>query len=194
MKHYEAIERRFGFSPPVEYRAACDAAWLDLQSPDYLWTPEAEWLTPQQLLEFEWEEHQGSGFVPFAFTGGGDHWCWWPDQDRQAVVFCPHDCTSGEFDSPSFSGFLFRRILDFAQCFEEAEAPRVRSYLRTCLERQPPLFTAACEPVIVELSSARLIPHAEPGWAGLLAEEEVDRLAEVLLAFPRLGVEFEWMR
>src|SRR6516164_5067104 len=81
---FRQIEQRYGFSVPTEYRLMSERGWFDFDDarnrvgPDYLWLYDMEWLDPAGIRDHEFPEYCEPGFVPFAFTGGGDHWCWWP--------------------------------------------------------------------------------------------------------------------
>ena len=92
---YTSIKAKYGFEIPAVYRTMEQDGFFELKpagedfdprNDSYLWVPEAESMRPPEILAYETPSYQLPGFVPFAFTGGGEPWCWWPEQDPEAVV------------------------------------------------------------------------------------------------------------
>jgi hypothetical protein len=206
MDVYAAIEAKHGFAIPAEYRRIVAAGYFDLRhpgkyydpanEPTYLWVPEAEWLLPQKILAHKPESFEKPGFVPFAFTGAGDHWCWWPSQDTGAVVLCPHDEATGVFDAPSFLASIYRRFLDYALADigedEEAEARRHFAHWASQLEGHFPQQWITTLTSLVTAPANRWQQGRRAG-RGFLTPQTYDELIARDIAFPRLGEEFEWM-
>jgi len=131
---YNAIAARYGFAIPDEYRRLESRGLFTLSAaahastfyrPDsYLWLHDMEWYSPQAILDFEFEPYHLPGFVPFAFTGGGDYWCWHPahaDRRGAHVLCCCHDCELATIYAPNFHTALYRQILDFCVGSSEDE-------------------------------------------------------------------------
>lgn len=132
---YRAIADRYGFSLPEDYRRLEARGLLQLTAPahasaftqpgSYLWLPDMEWLTPQAIADFKFEDYHLPGFVPFACTASGDHWCWQPartDQHGTPVLCCPHDDYFATVYAPNFAAALYRQTL--AVCHEtDLDAP-----------------------------------------------------------------------
>ena len=168
----------------------CDAS--------YLWIPEAEWMPAQEILEYETAPNYKAGFVPFAFTGGGDLWCWRPSEDPEMVVCCIHDEGIGSIDAPNLAGSLYRRILEYAsdQGFWESEeltrkqllgwSERLADYFpRTWIEN----LRLRSDATIVEWRYGRNpIP-----FHGLISFDEKNATLAREFDFPRLDEKFEWM-
>ena len=124
MNVYNAIEAKFGFAIPAVYRRIEAEGSFKLRhpgqffdpanEPTYLWIPEAEWLKPEEILAYKPFPEALPGFIPFAQTGAGDYWCWWPKENPEVVVQCPHDSSFGRFDAPNLMASLYRRCLEFA--------------------------------------------------------------------------------
>jgi hypothetical protein len=121
---YEAIAARYAFSIPDAYRRLESRGLFNWPSSDpaciepgsYLWLPEMEWLRPREILEYKFEDYHLPGFVPFAFTGAHDPWCWRPDladERGTPVVYCPHDEYNASIYAPDFATALYRQILAF---------------------------------------------------------------------------------
>src|SRR6185503_5739311 len=56
--------------------------------------------------------------VPFAFTGGGDYWCWQPAHTVERgtrVLRCHRDSQFATVYAPNFHTALFRQTLDFSR-------------------------------------------------------------------------------
>jgi hypothetical protein len=203
---YEEIEARYGFPIPPEYRRMEVEGFFDLRNPGayyepaneptYLWVPEAEWLRPEAILAREPMPGERAGFVPFAFTGAGVLWCWWPPQDREAVVLCPHDDGTGRVDTPSFLGSIYRRFLDYSlDGIDEDEEARSRQLLGLGAERLAGHIPATWAETLRSLSRAEVVEWREGRRRGRGVLTPVGYCAIVArdLGFPRLGEEFEWM-
>src|ERR1700722_16297438 len=107
---YRRIEQRYGFAIPEEYRQMRARGWFDCAdgampyfdpaSRLYLWMNDMEWMSLPDIVDFEFPSYCKPGFVPFAFTADGSHWCWYPEHTSNGVtpvVLCPRDSKMGEF-------------------------------------------------------------------------------------------------
>ncbi len=109
---YNRIEARYGFSILDEYRQMQSRGWFNVRDDErYVWLHEAECLSLEEIADYEFEPYRKSGFVPFAFNGAGDLWCWWPEAASHSitpVVWCLHDVDMAEVSAPHFIGFIYR--------------------------------------------------------------------------------------
>jgi hypothetical protein len=131
MNVYDAIEAKYGFPIPAAYRRIEAEGAFKLRHPGqffdpaneatYLWIPEAEWLKHEEILAYKPYPEALPGFTPIAQTGAGDRWCWWPMENAEVVVQCPHDSSFGRFDAPNLISLLYRRCLEFAANDIESE-------------------------------------------------------------------------
>lgn len=192
---YKAIQAKYGFAIPEEYRRMERLGWFDPKNREtYLWIFEAEWLRPEEILEYEPLEFHKPGFVPFAFTGGGDNWCWWPSEG--VVVLCPHDCLEGEIDAPDFLSSIYRRTLEYAAGgLDKDDEAGSRRQLIDWADALSPFFPAEWISTLRDAAKAPLEKWVRGydygfGFLSLDASEEILRRD---LAFPRLGEKFEWM-
>ena len=79
--------------------------------------PDMEWMPLEEIIDYHFEDYQSPGFVPFAFTAGGDLWCWRAVPDavvEPCVVECPHDCEEGSVYAPDFQTAIYRHLLEAA--------------------------------------------------------------------------------
>jgi hypothetical protein len=196
MNVYDRINQRYGFMPPDEYRSMDQAGFFDFRNKrTYLWIPEAEWLPPKKILTFEFEEFHKPGFVPFAHTAAGDHWCWWPGQHDMAVVQCPHDSIEAWFDAPSFVGSIYRRVLDYCLDILPDDQVEVCTRLAEWVIRLDVYFPPTWIETLKRLSTAKpkTWRRKEMSGYGLLSITEYESLVKRDLGFPRLNKTFEWM-
>ncbi len=140
--HYIAIEERFGIAVPPEYRLLEARGLLSCPKPGhasqfqfpgtYLWLHEMEWMTPEQIANFRFEVYHLQQFVPFAFTGGGDYWCWQSDPSggTPSVWLCYHDDEFASYYAPDFKTALYRQVLDFCRDSGNDEAMDPQAFLR----------------------------------------------------------------
>jgi len=125
---YKKIADRYGFTVPDDYRYLESRGLFNINTPShasefykpgsYLWLNEMEWLPPVEMVKFEFPSYCLPGFLPFAFTGGGDYWCWQvPDRNEgdSRVVLCHHDSEFATVYAPNFRTALFRQAIDFAR-------------------------------------------------------------------------------
>jgi len=192
---YDAIESKYGFSIPDPYRQMHQLGWFDARDrAGYLWVFQAEWLTPQEILSYDRLDYHKPGFVPFAFTGAGDNWCWWPSE--HSVVLCPHDCLEGEFDAPDFLGSIYRRTLEYAGGgFDRENEREARQQLRDWAARFTRFFQPAWIDTLIAASQAPLTRWErgyDHGW-GFLSLDEQEAIVRRDLPFDRLGERFQWM-
>ncbi|HWF19822.1 MAG TPA: SMI1/KNR4 family protein [Verrucomicrobiae bacterium] len=201
MSLYNQIETRYGFKIPEEYRRLEEKGWLNWndKSTDYLWIDDGEWLTPEQILDYKFKSYHKPGFVPFARTGSGDAWCWYPEWSVNGiapVVFCPHDCYDGNCYAPSFLGWIFRTIVEFAssgRCADEASA---REYFAQWQKMVVPMMPPAWAAIIsgFEKKQFRTWPEEQGfGGSGFISMKEADEIVKQHLEFPHLNEELQWM-
>jgi hypothetical protein len=204
----DAIERRYSFSLPPAYRLLVERGHLDPQYIDrqnilqsrYLYLFDAEWWQPAEIAAYQPPAHHLPGFVPFASTGGGDYWCWWPARASNRnvpVVLCPHDLNTGTFDAPDFAAWLFRRTLDYALRLPDGEE-QGRAWLARWAEVFRELWESAWSSELVRIAGAPVsswvdVRTSEPG-EGLLAPETYRQLLEQHTPMPERDQEFRWMR
>lgn len=209
---YDGIERRYGFAIPEEYRQMNARGWFDCAdgtmpyfdpaSRSYLWMNDMEWISLEGIRDFEFPSYCKSGFVPFAFTAGGDHWCWYPEHMSNGatpVVLCPHDSKIGEFYAPHFLGSLYRQALAFAAGdLDLTEEPEARQHLKRWFDDLGPLFPMGWRQTLASLLNAP--PRSwEYGkvkkfkQTSLMSPDEYQAIVQRDLAFDKLDVEFQWM-
>ncbi len=202
---YHRINERYGFAIPSEYRQMYERGWFDfdparrgLPQP-YLWLNDMEWMPPRDILAHEFPSYCKPGFVPFAFTGGGNHWCWYPQHTMNGitpVVLCPHDCYTGEFYAPHFLGSLYRQILDFAcDLINPDQEEEARTNLKQWLDDLGPFFPVEWRETIASLHATPLRSWQVRSISGhaFLLPDEYQSIVQRDLAFARLDETFLWM-
>ncbi|MDD4889974.1 MAG: hypothetical protein PHU85_08580, partial [Phycisphaerae bacterium] len=89
-----------------------------------------------ELAVFEFPEYCKPGYVPFAFTAGGDYWCWAPhlgETGHAPVLLCYHDCNEADFWAPDLAGTAYRQVL--YHCAEPATTQDERQFRCRLLRR-----------------------------------------------------------
>jgi len=80
-----------------------------------LWWSSIEWdRTPEEIAEFEGDEHLRPGLVPFAGNGYGDLYCWyprWQTGPEPPVVFFIHDELESHLFARTFAECMCRCLL-----------------------------------------------------------------------------------
>ena len=195
---FRSIEKRYDFALPQAFKTAWEAGWA---GDNYLALPDLEWLPLEEIAEYEFEDYQISGLVPFASTGGGDLWCWQPaflGPDGPRVIECPHDCTEASVYAPDFRSFLYRRLLDEAcACFLDAEGMEEhRSGLLRGFEQVSALLqTEEREMLASVLNSpiqSEVLPAVRPTRWSFIVPPKSELQEFIRRSFP--DEIFEWMR
>ncbi len=209
---YRQIEKRYGFAIPEEHRQMKARGWFDCaegtmpyfnpMSRSYLWIQEMEWIPLPAIRDHEFPDYCKAGFVPFAITGAGDHWCWYPEHTFNGVapvVFCPHDEKFGKFYAPHFLGSVYRQVLAFAASHLDAkDEPLARQHLRRWLDDLGPVFPTRWRETLAALITAPLQTW-EYGKVrkfeqiGLLPPDQYQAIVQRDLAFDKLDQKFQWM-
>lgn len=170
--------------------------WFNCSSDSYFWLVRAKRLSLNEILNYEPEDYYKPGFVPFASEADGSDWAWWPSAHFETVVSCPHDCSVGEYDAPTFVSFIYRRLLDYAGAVRLGEEQEVRKYLCDWSSRLSEYLPGAWEDTLTTLASVELIRWSYNGrdaGLGLLTYEQKEAIIQRDLVFPLLNREFEWM-
>jgi hypothetical protein len=212
---YARIAERFSFSLPAEYRRLRERGWLAVNQPPvpvstepgdgYLWMNEMEWYPLEEIAEFRFPDYGEPylpGLVPFAFTAGGDYWCWQARSgvsDNPRVLLCPHECEDGEIYAPNFSAALFRQCLDFANQVPDSglmEIEEARAHLRRWSRDLAAIFPPGWCAILADLA-ARPQRDWSDRWRqprrSLLSAQELQEVETRELAFPEMGTEIRWM-
>ena len=177
------------------------AGWMDVRGDNYFWLNEAEWMSLEEILNHEPAEYHKPGYVPFAFTGGGDNWYWWPFVHPGTVVFCPHDFELGDYYAPSFIGFIYRSLIGFcATGFDPEDDPEEaeenRQILKDSVTRLSGYLPSIWQQTLEALTTAppvQRVYNGRPSGVGLLTNEQEQVIIQRDLAFPQLDQQFQWM-
>ena len=200
-EQFQQVEQKYGLVLPDACRSMYAQGWMDVRGDNYFWLHEAEWMSLEEILNHEPAEYHRPGYVPFAFTGGGDEWCWWPFAHPGTIVLCPHDCYDGEFYAPSFLGFVYRSMLDFcATGFDPEDDPEEaeenRQILKDSVARLSGYLPRPWQETLEALTTASSVQRFYNGRSigvGLMTYDQGQAIIRRDLAFPQLDQEFQWM-
>ena len=180
--------------------AALPGTFLDLFNPNSparheLRFPDVEWLTDGSD-DLHMRQFWNAGFIPFALNGRGDAWCFCPVRDPEMnqapVALCCHDFPFGQLYAPSFTGWLYRRILDVCRGDYGLEEVRLDQWIDVLCPLMPVAWVRTLEalkqrPVVSTLEKGRL-------RQALVSESEYDALVSRHLEMSALDQIFEWRR
>jgi hypothetical protein len=138
----ERIEAKLGGPLPAGYRDWSLKNYTNVEAlgKEYLWVSDAEWIPSEEIPDYDFDPFRKDileGLTPFAFTCGGDPWCW-NTQIRTGhaeyeVLCCWHDEDLADVYAPSFPGWFYRRCLNYASG-EFARNDRDIQEARSCLK------------------------------------------------------------
>lgn len=163
-ERYQTIETRYGFSLPNEYWQMQSRGWFDVQDQqNYVWLHEAEWLSLDEIAHYEFKPPYQSGFVPFAFNGAGDLWCWWLEAASEGapIVWCSHDADNGFVIAPHFIGFIYGQMVESCLVGYAPDAPEKRDQLQQWLDRFAEFLPAQWTNNLLELMDKEPLTEAE---------------------------------
>jgi hypothetical protein len=207
---FKQIETKYRFTFPQEYRQMWERGWFDFKKgtvphsnpsdESYLWMNEMEWMPLADILDFAFPSYCKPGFVPFAFTGGGSYWCWYPEHvtnDAVPIVHCPRDSKIAEFYAPHFLGAVYRQILDFASNLDGEDESLARKHLKRWLDDLGPFFPMPWRSTLMMLLAAPCqsweVGKFKRKQLGLLPPESYRSIVQRDLTFEKLNEEFQWM-
>lgn len=157
--------------------------------------PDVEWLTDGSD-GLDMREYWRAGFIPFALNGRGDAWCFCPPSNNEnhpsPVALCCHDFPIAQLYAPSFSGWIFRRILEI--CLGDYGLEELRLELWTSV-----LGPLMPRPWVQTLNALKLrppVPTLEKGRLRLsvISDSEYQALVERHLHMSGLDQIFEWRK
>jgi hypothetical protein len=192
---YKQIEDRYGFALPEEYQRL-EARGLFAQSNpghasefyepgSYLWLNDMEWYSLQEIAEFEFQSYHLPGFVPFAFTAGGDYWCWQPastDERGTPVICCFHDYELATIYAPNFQAAVYRQILEFCKGSDDDPDVDAVAFLRRWAIDLEPVFPPPWRNRLLELAA---VPDAS---------ERASEFERTDLQYEIMDTEIRWMQ
>jgi hypothetical protein len=207
-----AISNRFGFALPADYLRLQATGMMTLGNPahrsvflkpgSYLWLNDMEWYSLKDLAAFEFNDDQMPGFVPFAFTGAGDYWCWqvaFTNERGTRVVCCWHDDGFATIYAPDFAAALYRQALAFCrECVpDEVDLAESRAFLNRWSLDLACIFPRRWCQRLADLATAQ--PSVEPSIiAGkfdrvLLTAKQLSSIEHEDVAYDQLGQSVQWM-
>ncbi len=156
-----------------------------------------EWLAPDDLENHSLPDYWDPAlvFVPFAQTGAGDVWCWYPTSGTEAIVFPPHDEPEGTFIAPHFEGFLLRMLLEaFSEIYPDNSGLTVEECqlaARAEVRTLAPYLRPAWVTLLEELAARPLVEDKAWGCLRLLSKDEAKEIFTRELQMPNLGETFK---
>jgi hypothetical protein len=192
-KTYKEISKR-------GYTNKRDSKSKDADNQNYLWFINLIWISNDELLQKEYEIFHNIKLIPFAYTNGGDYWCFdFNQKDYTPVVCCYHDGAEGEYYAKTIEAALFRKILDFA-CneFTDSEIEDeesivtgkkiVLNWIGMLEEYFPDEWIAELNNII----SNKDYVDSSPGYVLMISECEYDQLLKKYIDFDLLDKKFIW--
>lgn len=194
LKKLQAIKQHYGFALPAEYRAMREAGWcasvpwLDERLDFFL--GETMWFKLQEILDFRLNYPDLlPGLVPFATETHGEIWCWHTRHSGPfgtPVLECEHDSPEAEFYAPNLTGWLYRRLLDYAwyMAWESEDThAEMREHLKFWQDRLSPWFPPEWNRTLELIRQS-----SQP-----LSDDERDAIVSRDLTFPLLGQKIDWV-
>jgi hypothetical protein len=177
---------------------------MDPMDGSYLWLDDMEWMSTQELDEFEREAGQTDKIFPFAYTGAHDWWAFYvePGKSEMPIALCLHDEARAEFYAPTFEAAMFRQILQFASITDveslENGLDGARFELANWRKQlgeyfQPPWNTEIERLARLPLKKPQSFTKPSPFDCNvLITEDEAKDIFQQLVVWDRTDETFEW--
>ena len=192
------------YSVPEVYKKMNQKGFLAGDS--YLWLNEMEWMSPEKITAYEYEDGERKDIVPFAFTGAGDKWVWVLNETGDYPVgLCECAEVNGIYYAKNTEDAILRQIIEytggayFYNSLKEAKSYQIsEKELIALLQKWADAFRGIlCETyidIIDTLSKMHLkrIQSRYGEWYALLSEDEVSEMIHKYLDFEQMDEEFEW--
>jgi hypothetical protein len=206
---FTQIEERYRFVLPESFRefwrrGFCSVLGPGRPGPNYLLLPDMEWMPLAEIITFEFRPYHLPGFVPFAFTGGGDHWCWQPEftvDSKTRVLCCYKDCYDADIYAPDFISTVYRHIIENAAGLQRdgAAVEAGRRELNAFSSVLTPFISTAWQQTLSDIVQRTVIKSrstdARPtDWYFLLSPRECKDILRRDLSCDWLDSKFRWMR
>ena len=114
MDSYPAIQSRWNFAVPEEYRRMQQSGFFDHTHPHYIELSDVEWFALDHIAGYKPMDFQIAGLVPFAMEASASTWTWMrnkPIHGQTRIAHCPHDEGIAEVFAPDFNSCVYRLIL-----------------------------------------------------------------------------------
>ncbi len=192
---------------PSIYIKMNERGFINGDNGSYLWLNEMEWMTIDEIKEYEYDEGESESIVPFAITGGGDKWVWVVNNENEeyCVGLCERAESNGVYYAKNIEDAILRQIIEYAASSnfysikQEAESYQVsEDELKMQLEEWKNSFRGIINDqyidIIDKLSKLSLkhIKCKYGEWYALLTLEEQDELLDKYIKFDMIDHEFEW--
>ncbi|MFW5845110.1 MAG: hypothetical protein ACOCXJ_02685 [Planctomycetota bacterium] len=196
----DILRERFDFEPPSVYRELLATGCFDPQHPRHVQLTDLVWLDGERLRQWERDERQVPGLVPFAQTLNGDDWCWYPDIDPRLdapVVFCPDEDEVAVLYAPDFAAFIYRALLE--ECTEsflvEREGfLRAGAVLADYIDTVAPMLPIGWSERLQALGRRVLRESDADAFYGVIDAAEYEGILRADIDYDRLDEEFAHLR
>lgn len=174
---------------------------------NYLWLNEMEWMSINQISQYEYDEGESELLIPFAFTGGGDKWVWIVNDENKdyCVGLCEDGEINGIYYAKNTEDAIFRQIIEYISdsnfyvCESKAKSYQIsETKLTQLLEIWKNGFKEILNDnyiqIIDNVSKLRL-KHTKSQygeWEALLTLDEKNEILNRYIKFDLLDKEFEW--
>jgi hypothetical protein len=204
---FTQIEERYRFVLPEAFRefwrrGFCNILGFGRPGPHCLDLPDLEWMPLTKIITFKFKSYQLPGFVPFAISGSGDHWCWQPafiESSKTRVLFCCHDCYDADIYAPDFISAIYRLIIEHAAGMErDAEGVKAcRRRLGTFASVLAPLISPAWQQTLSDIVHGTVKTGPSPGSRPtdlyfLVSPRERNDILRRDLGWESLDAKFRW--
>lgn len=191
---------------PKLYKEMVDRKYFDESSDEYIWMYECEWLSEEDVYEYEYEDSESRDVLPFALTGHGDKWGFVNNgSDEPYIGICYAEDTQGTYYAKNFEDAIIRNIIEFVSSSyfyideDEAESYEISGEeLEEYLEQWINAFKGILKQDYIDLLNAlkgmKLKKCSDDycEWYALLTVEEARDLVRQYCGFELLDKEFEW--
>ncbi|BAH42254.1 hypothetical protein BBR47_12770 [Brevibacillus brevis NBRC 100599] len=167
---------------------------------NYLWFINLTWVPNEEIMQKEYESFHNLKMIPFAYTNGGDYWCFDLNQkDYIPIVCCYHDGAEGEYFAKTLEAALFRQILDFAcneftdsEIEDDQSVVTGKKIILNWIRRLEEYFPNEWISELNNIVNNKDYVDSSPGYVVMISESKYDELVKKYIDFDLLDKKFIW--
>lgn len=192
------LDHRYGFRPPELWWRMRSSGFFTPLHENHLQLSDLSWMSVADMVAHRFPPDEIAGLVPFAQTGRGDAWCFYPGLEAglAPVCFCPMEDEVAHVYAPDFAGFVYRATLEeyACTCLTEYHDPgRSLALLGDYSGRLATLLPPEWAARLQEVANRPLVGN-EDGYYGTITASELAAIVAADLDHPLRDREFAHFR
>ncbi len=190
---------------PLIYQKMDQRGFFELKT--FLWLNDMEWMSIDQIKQYEYDNGENPFIITFAITGGGDKWVWIVNNENKeySVGLCERGEINGIYYAKNTEDAILKEIIEYVTDSNfylnknEAKSYQIsESELKLQLKKWKNSFKGILNDEYLEVISIleklklKYIENQYGAWYALLTLEEEKDLLYQYVKFDLIDKEFKW--